>query len=99
MAERLKIKPEVQSFVDENHSKMTIEIALPGVAKENIKLRMHQDSFSMIATREKFDYVTTMAFCCPVKPEDAKATYDNGLLTIHVPFKDLMEDALRIPIE
>ena len=99
MVQKSKVSPAVCSFVDENHTRLTVEIAIPGVPKETINLKMHDDSLSLIAPREDFVYVTTLSFCCPVKPEEAKAKYENGLLIINVPFKDLMEDALKIPIE
>lgn len=35
----------------------------------------------------------------PVKPDKAEATYVNGLLRIEVPFKDPMEDAVKVSIK
>jgi HSP20 family molecular chaperone IbpA len=98
--ERIKVAPEVCSFVDENHTKLTIEIALPGVKKENIKLKMHEDSFNISAPREDnhTEYVSTLALCCPVKPGKADAKYENGLLRVEVPFKDPMEDAVAVKV-
>lgn len=97
--ERIKVSPEVISYVDDNHTKLTLEIAIPGVDKKDIKLKMHEDSFNISAAREDTEYVTSRSFCCPVKPEAAKATYENGLLLIRVPFKDPMEDAVTIQIK
>jgi len=33
-----------------------------------------------------------------VKPERAKAKYESGLLNIEVPFKDPMEDAIKVAV-
>ncbi len=97
--ERIKVAPEVCSYVDDDHTRLTIEVSLPGVKRENIRLKMHEDSLSLSAPREDLEYVTTLAFCCPVKHQQAEATYQDGLLRIEVPFKDLMEDAVTIPVK
>ena len=34
-----------------------------------------------------------------MKPHKAEATYENGLLRIEVPFKDPMEDAVKVAIK
>ena len=97
--EKIKISPEICAYADEDHTKLTIEAAIPGVKREDINLKLHEDSFSLSAPRADFVYVAALAFCCPVKPEAAKARYENGLLKVVIPFKDLMEDAIRVKVE
>jgi HSP20 family protein len=100
MAEgRVKVTPEVCSYVDEEHSKLVVEITIPGVEKKDINLRMHEDSFNLIAPRKDIEYVTSLSFCCPVLPDSAEAKYENGLLRVEVPFKDTMEDAVKITVK
>ena len=40
-----------------------------------------------------------MALAWPVKPDKAEAIYENGLLRIEVPFKDPMEDAVKVAVK
>jgi len=99
MAEgRVKVTPEVCSYVDDEHQKLYIEITIPGVDKEAIHVKMHEDSFNLTAPRKDIEYVTTLSFCCPVIPEKADAKYENGLLKIEVPFRDVMEGAVKVKI-
>ena len=97
--ERIKTTPEVCAYVDDEHTIFNIEITIPGVKKEDIVVKMHEDSFYLSAPREDIEYVSALAFCCPVKPEAAKVKYEEGLLKIEVPFKDPMEDAVQLTVE
>ncbi len=99
--EKRRVSPSVASCVDDAHMKLFLEIPVPGVKKEAIKIKMHEDSFYLLAPREEGDieYATTFAFCCPVRPDQAVAHYENGLLRIEVPFKDPMEGAVELPVQ
>jgi HSP20 family protein len=93
-----RLAADVCSYVSEDGSKLNMEILLPGVKKEDIKLRLLDDTYTLSAPRNDIEYVATGGFCCPIKPTAANATYDNGLLKIEVPFKDVMESAVNVTI-
>ena len=93
---KTRVSPDMYAYVDENHTKINLEIALPGVKKEDITLKMHEDSFNLSASRADFEYVTALSFYCPVRLEKAEAKYEDGLLTVEVPFKDHMDEYVHV---
>src|SRR4030042_5956725 len=95
-----KITPNVCAYPsDDEHNQLHIEIELPGVKKEDIKFKLHEDSFYIHATKGDIEYVGSYAVCCPVKPARAKAKYEEGLLIVDVPYKEPFEDAGDVEIE
>ncbi|MHA2038158.1 MAG: Hsp20/alpha crystallin family protein [Candidatus Hodarchaeales archaeon] len=91
--------PEIFNYTNEDSTGSIIEIILPGVEKDTIKLKMNEDNLVIFGESEAINYGAVYQLCCAVNPEKAKSTYKNGLLKIEVPYKDMLEDIIDIKIE
>ena len=97
--ERMKVAPDTLAYADGEHHKLILEFAIPGAPTETIDVKMLEDSVHLLAPARDIEYVSALALSWPVKPDKATATYENGLLRIEVPFKDPMEDAVKVAIK
>jgi HSP20 family protein len=100
MAEyRIKVAPESVAYADAENRKLIVEFAIPGAPADTVDLKILEDSVHLTAPARDIDYVASLALGWPVKPDKAEATYEYGLLRIEVPFKDPMEDAVKVAIQ
>ena len=96
---RMRVAPNSEAYADEENLKLILEFAIPGARTDTIDLKILADSVHLSAPARDIEYVAALALAWPVKPEKAEAIYENGLLRIEVPFKDPMEDAVKIKIK
>jgi len=95
----MKVAPSTVAYADEEKNKLVVEFAIPGAPTETIDLKLLPDSIHLTAPARDIEYVSALALAWPVKPDKAEATYEHGLLRIEVPFKDPMEDAVKVAIK
>jgi HSP20 family molecular chaperone IbpA len=96
---RMKVAPDNVAYADSENRKLIVEFAIPGAPAETIDLKMLEDSVHLSALARDIEYVASLALGWAVKPDKAEATYEHGLLRIEVPFKDPMEDAVKVVIK
>ena len=96
---RIRVSPSTVAYPDEEKNKLVVEFAIPGSPTDTIDLKLLPDSVHLTAPSRGIEYVSALALPWPVKPDKAEAIYENGLLRIEVPFKDPMEDAIRVAIK
>ena len=82
-----KIEPEVCEYFDVDENSLTIEIVLPGVLKENIRLKVNVCSLQLYATSEEANYAKYLFFDHPVEPLRGKAIYEHGILRVKIPLR------------
>jgi HSP20 family protein len=96
---RIKIAPNTVAYADAENHKLVVEFAIPGAPTDTVDVKILEDSIHLIAPARDIEYVSALALGWPVKPAKAEATYEHGLLRIEVPFKDPMEDAVKVAIK
>jgi HSP20 family molecular chaperone IbpA len=100
MEEKYTESPDIMSWVDSEESKLTVQFTIINSEKENITLMMNENGCYLSASAEdNIEYITTFSFLNAVKPTEAKATYEDGYLTIVVPFRDPLDSYLKVPVE
>src|SRR6059036_4073928 len=96
---RIRVAPNTVAYADGQNNKLVVEFAIPGAPADTIDLKILEDSVHLTAPARDIEYVSALALAWQVKPHRAEATYEHGLLRIEVPFKDPMEDAVKVAIK
>ena len=97
--DRMKVAPDTVAYADGASHKLVVEFAIPGAPTDTIDVKILEESIHLTAPAKDIEYVSALALGWPVKPGKAEATYEHGLLRIEVPFKDPMEDAVKVAIK
>jgi len=93
-----QIFPDMKRRIDYSQRVVEIEVALPGVQKEQILLKVLPTWFNLIARRGQMQYAANQAFGADVVPEKTNAKYDNGLLTIVAHIRNPLDTATEISL-
>jgi HSP20 family protein len=93
------VYPEICAFENEDETGYDIDVYLPGAEKDSVKLEMNKDSISIKGEAENISYRGIYGLCCPVDPSKATSTYKEGLLKIHVPYKEIEMKNVDVRIE
>ena len=91
--------PDTVAYADRETHKLVVEFAIPGAPTDTVDVKILGDSIHLTAPARDIEYVAALALAWPVKPDKAEAIYEHGLLRIEVPFKDPMEDAVKVAIK
>lgn len=97
-SEKSAMKPKANIIKEESHYK--VQVALPGVEKENISMKVEKDVLIVTAKQnteeqkysmKEFDYSDLerrFILSDVVDQEKIKASYEYGILSIEVPLKE-----------
>ncbi len=97
---RIEPSPQREPLVDVLDQKDSYEVVaeLPGVDKKDIKLHATEDTLE-IKTENERKYYKEVTFDEPVDPKSAKATYNNGVLSVKLKKKEGEKKKTTIELE
>lgn len=81
--------PITQINHNDEDSGLIITVDLAGASKESVDLDMGEKGFCIKAEAEDFRYDNCFMLAHEVKANESRAKFNSGLLTIHVPFKEM----------
>jgi len=96
---KLVAYPQMCAVENEDGTGFDIEFTLPGVDKDTIKLKMDTEYIYITGETDTVKYAGFYNLCCPVDPEKAKTSYKEGLLKIHVPYREIEMHTIDVKIE
>jgi len=94
---KYRITPNYSAWVAEKE--FIIQVALPGVSKENIKIKALKDLITLRAERGDILYSLDLTLHFDIVPNETKTNYEEGLLQMSFQLYDPLKDAYLVPIE
>jgi len=94
-----QIRPTYYSNFNSDLGEFECEVHLPGVMKDDVKLRVLPELFDIKAKREHVLFTLTEYFPCELNINSLHAKYENGLLRMKAKIRDPLENAVDIPLQ
>jgi HSP20 family molecular chaperone IbpA len=91
---RYKVTPRYGAWLRDD--KFVLEIALPGVAKDAIKIKAMEDYFTLRAERENIIYSLDLDLNFKIEPTKVTNSYEEGLLRVEFERYNPLEKAVTV---
>lgn len=89
--ENQKIPVSPAAFIYHTKDEYIMEIELPGVNKEEIEVKITENTFCVKAPRRNMEYTGCWFLAHEFDSDKCNASYKNGLLTVKVPLTETKE--------
>ena len=81
-------EPLVDTALDDKQNTLTVTAEMPGVTKQDIKVKISEDHVSISAEKGEKEYYTDIPVNVSLDETSAKATYANGILELKLKLKE-----------
>ena len=92
-------EPLIDVITDEKEQVLKITAEMPGITKDDIKVRVGEDFVEISAERGERRYHTEIPLTVKVDEKGAKATYVNGILELKLRLKEGIKKAKEVKVE
>lgn len=95
---KYRITPKYGVYTEDD--KVILQVAIPGVKKENIKMKALKDYFTLRAERDEDTvYMLDLDFGVKIEPEKTTSSYEEGLLRLEFKRFNPLEHAYTVTIQ
>ena len=94
---RYRITPRYGVWTEKDH--LLIQVALPGVKKDDIDMKALKDYFTLRAKRGEVMYSLDLDFGIKVEPKEVETEYNEGLLKVKFKRYNPLDHAYEVKIE
>ena len=84
--------PQMCMYTNGDRTAFILEIMLPGVEKDDIRLEINEKRIHIIGETNSTKYFGNYRLYRPINPIKVKVNYNNGLMRINAPFKGISSD-------
>ena len=93
---RYRVTPNYSAWMVGNE--FVIQVAIPGVARESIKMKALRDLFYLRAGRDNIEYALDLDLNFDINPKQVTANYVEGLLRVAFKRMNPLDEAYNVPI-
>lgn len=93
---RYRVTPTYSAWLVGNE--FVIQVAIPGVERENIKMKALRDLFYLRAERDNIEYALDVNLNFEIDPNQVTAKYVEGLLRVVFERLNPLDEAFDVPI-
>ena len=93
-----RVYPDIYRRINHDEKTVELEVSLPGVRKDEIKLKALPKWFHLEGNRGHMQYSANQSWGFEIVPEKTTAKYENGLLKIQAHIKDPLADAKEVSL-
>lgn len=93
-----KIPISPAAFIYHTEDEYIMEIELPGVNKDDIEVKITENTFCVKAPRRNMEYTGCWVLAHEFNADESNASFKNGLLTVRVPLTETKKGK-EVPVE